>query len=168
MWKYLERISKGPGARLLVLPWFIVIDLDLRLKYRDLKSELKCFVDWTWYGIKWYPEGERIITSLSRDYCPKQGPIDIQDCHSQQVRQMQQSTGVTLFVTEETYWPMPTATGLVRCILLVVVTTTDWFVYCASSHGLPNPGYDWCVNDAHHWRSFPKNCAVGRDLTRYL
>ena len=24
------------------------------------------------------------------------------------------------------------------------------FVDCARSHGLPNSGYDWCVNDAHH------------------
>ena len=39
----------------------------------------------------------------TRDYCPTQGPIDVQDCRSQQGRQMQQSTGVTLFVTEETY-----------------------------------------------------------------
>ena len=28
--------------------------------------------------------------------------------------QTQQSSGVTLVVTEETYWPMPTTTGLVR------------------------------------------------------
>ena len=34
----------------------------------------------------------------NRDYCPKQGPIDIQDCRSQQVQQTRQSTGVTLVV----------------------------------------------------------------------
>ena len=38
-----------------------------------------------------------------RDYFPKQGPIDIQDCRSQQGQQTQQSFGVTLVVTEETY-----------------------------------------------------------------
>ena len=37
---------------------------------------------------------------VSRDYFPKQGPINIQDCCPQQGRQTQQSTGVTLFVIE--------------------------------------------------------------------
>ena len=60
-----------------------------------------------------------------KDYSPKQGPIDIQECRSQQGGHTQKSTGVTLVVTEETYWPMPTATGSVRCIFLVVVSTTD-------------------------------------------
>ena len=51
---------------------------------------------------------------------------------------------------------MAIATSSVPCIFLVVVTTTDWFVDCARSHGLPNPGYDWCISNAHHWYSFPK------------
>ena len=55
----------------------------------------------------------------------QKGPIDIQECRSQQGQQTQQSTVVTLFVKEETYWPMPTATGSVRCVFLVFVTTTD-------------------------------------------
>ena len=50
----------------------------------------------------------------------KQGPIDIKDCSSQHGRHTQQSTGVTLVVTEEMYWPMPIA------IL----------------HGTNSPGYD--------------------------
>ena len=96
----------------------------------------------------------------TRDYWKKQGPIDIQNYRSQQGRQTQQSTGVNLVLTEETYWPMPTATVLVRCVFLVVVTTTDWFCRLYS-HGLPNPGYDWCVNNAHHWRSFTKTVQRG-------
>ena len=63
---------------------------------------------------------------------------------------------------------MPTATGLVRCVFLVVVTTTDWFVDCARSHGLPNPGYDWCVKDAHHWCSFPKTVQQGETRLELL
>ena len=73
-------------------------------------------------------EDLKILTC--RDYCPKQGPIDIQYYCSQQGRHTQQSTGVTLFVTEETYWPIPTSIGSVRCVFLVVVTTADWFVDC--------------------------------------
>ena len=43
---------------------------------------------------------------------------------------MKQSTGVTLVVTEETYWPIPTATGSVRCVFLVVVSLLLNFVDC--------------------------------------
>ena len=45
MWKYLGLIGKGPGAhQLAMLPWFILVDLDLRFKMRDLKLELKVLV----------------------------------------------------------------------------------------------------------------------------
>ena len=63
---------------------------------------------------------------------------------------------------------MPTATGLVRCLFLVVDTTIDWFVDCDCSHGLPNPGYDWYVNDVYHWRSFPKTVQRGETRLELL
>ena len=102
-----------------------------------------------------------------RDYCPKQGPIDIQDCRSQQGQQTQQSTGVTLVVTEETYWPMPTATGSVRCVFLVVVSLLIGF-FRLCSHGLPNHGYNWCVNKTHTTDVPLKKRAAGGDSTRAL
>ena len=71
-----------------------------------------------WFSMIWF-------CIWFRDYCPKQGPIDIQDCRPQQGLYTKQSAGVNLFVTEGTYWPIPTSNGLVCCILLVVVTTTD-------------------------------------------
>ena len=94
---------------------FISLRISFHIYYLALLKTSKIIMHWSFLYIKGIP----------RDYCPKQGPIDIQDCRPQQGRQTQQSTGVTLFVTEEMYWPMPTANGSVRCLLLVVVTTTD-------------------------------------------
>ena len=46
MWKYLEWLCKGPGACPLMLPLFLVVDLDLSLNLGDLKKELKFLVDY--------------------------------------------------------------------------------------------------------------------------
>ena len=43
---------------------------------------------------------------------------------------MQQSTGITLVVIEETYWPMTTATGSVHYVFLVVVSLLIDFLDC--------------------------------------
>ena len=46
MWKYIGQPSKGPGDRQVVLlQWFLVIDLDLSLKVRYVKLEMKVLVD---------------------------------------------------------------------------------------------------------------------------
>ena len=75
MCKYPEWPGKSPGARLLVLPWFIVVDLDLRLKMRYLKLELKVLVGWLfWNLIAWLPYTDndnaeiRLVTTWPRIY----------------------------------------------------------------------------------------------------
>ena len=56
MFKYLECTGKGPGDRPLVLLWFLVLDLKLRLKVRYLKIELKFIVGCLLCGmIAWLP-----------------------------------------------------------------------------------------------------------------
>ena len=56
MWKDIEWPGKGPGSSPLVLPWFLVVDLDLRLNLRYLKIELKVLVDCFFYNlITWSP-----------------------------------------------------------------------------------------------------------------
>ena len=76
MWKDIECQGKCPGARPLVLPWFLVVDLDLRLKMRYLKLELKVIVGWLfWDLIVWLPytgdvNAEMIIVETwLRSYC---------------------------------------------------------------------------------------------------
>ena len=45
MRKCIEWPGKGPGARPLVMPCFLLLDFDLRLNVRYLKIELKVLVD---------------------------------------------------------------------------------------------------------------------------
>ena len=45
MWKGLEWSGKGPGYLPLMLTWFIVVELDLKVNVKDFKLELKVLVD---------------------------------------------------------------------------------------------------------------------------
>ena len=60
-WKDIGWTGEGPRAFQMVLPWFLVLYLDLRLKVRDVKLELKILVDYLLCNlIAWLPWNDNV------------------------------------------------------------------------------------------------------------
>ena len=76
MCKFLEFTDKGSGARTLVLPRFLVVDLDLMFNVIYLKIKLKvlvgCFFCYLIVGLTYNANGNTeiiIVAALSNSHC---------------------------------------------------------------------------------------------------